>query len=52
VIGPALLLVGLLIALPVSFFGVGLVLSAIIGWALKTNGEQTHENSELLETNY
>jgi hypothetical protein len=50
--GPALLLITLLIALPVSFFGVGLVLSAVIGWALKTDAEQTHKDSELLETNY
>lgn len=50
--GPALLLIGLLIVLPVSFFGIGLILSAIIGWALKTNSEESHKDSELLETNY
>ena len=29
----------------------GGVVAAILGWALKENGEQTHEGSELIDLN-
>ena len=49
--GPVLILVVLLVVLPPTFMMLGFVLSAIIGWALKDNGEKTHEGSELIDLN-
>ena len=50
--GPALIVIALLVVIPVAVIISGGVLAAIIGTTLKINGEKTHEGSELLETNY
>ncbi len=41
----------LVVIVPVGIIISGGVLAAIIGYFLKTNAENTHEGSELLETN-
>jgi hypothetical protein len=40
------------IVLPVAFLITGTIGAVLIGWLLKTNGEVSHEGSELIETNY
>lgn len=50
-IGGLLVAIAIAIALPMSFFVLGAVFSAIIGWLLKDNGEASHEGSELIELN-
>jgi hypothetical protein len=42
----------LVIVLPVLFLIGGTIGAVLVGWLLKTNGEVTHEGSELIETNY
>jgi len=49
--GAVVIVIALVIALPVAFFVSGGVLAAIIGAALKINGEKSHEGSELIATN-
>jgi hypothetical protein len=51
-LGAAIIVVVIVVALPVAYLMTGGVLSAIVGWALKANGEDTHPNSELTELNY
>ncbi len=51
-LGAVIILVVLVVALPVSFLMTGGVLSAFVGWALKSNGEDTHPNSELTDLYY
>ena len=41
----------LVVIVPVGVLMSGGVLAGIIGWALRRNGEQTHEGSELIATN-
>lgn len=48
-LGPIVILVILLVAIPVAVMLTGAIVAAILGWALKENGEATHEGSELLE---
>ena len=50
-LGPILVVIAIVIALPSSFLIGGMVISAITGWALKENGEATHEGSELVDLN-
>jgi hypothetical protein len=52
VIGALVIAVIIVFLLPVAFLTSGAVGAAILGWLLKTNGEVTHEGSELIETNY
>ena len=52
VLGAIILAVVLVIALPVGFMLGGAAVAALLGWSLKTEGEETHQGSELLETNY
>lgn len=47
--GPIIILVVLLVAIPVSVAMTGAVVAGILGWALRDNGEATHEGSELIE---
>ena len=47
--GPIVILVVLLVAIPVGIAMSGAVVAAILGWALRDNGEATHEGSELVE---
>ena len=51
-IGALIIAVILVFVLPIAFLLSGAVGAAILGWLLKTNGEVTHEGSELIETNY
>lgn len=48
-VGVALILIVLLVALPVGVAMFGAVLAGLLGWTLKDNGEATHEGSELIE---
>jgi hypothetical protein len=52
VLGAAIIVVVIVVALPVAYLMTGGVLSAIVGWALKSNAEDTHPNSELTDLNY
>jgi len=51
-IGPILIVLTLVIALPVSFFVIGAVLSVILGHSLTKEGEYMNEGSELIELNH
>lgn len=48
-LGTLIFLVVLLVVIPVSVMMTGAVVSGVLGWALKDNGEHTHAGSELLE---
>lgn len=48
-VGPIVIIVVLLVAIPVGVAMSGAVVAGILGWALKSNGEATHEGSELIE---
>ncbi len=50
-LGALILAVVLLVVIPVSVMMTGGIVSAILGWALKDNGETTNEGSELLDLN-
>ena len=50
-LGAILLAVIIVVAIPVSVCMTGGIVSAILGWALKDNGEATHEGSELIALN-
>jgi hypothetical protein len=49
--GAVVIVIALVIALPIAFFVSGGVIAAVMGAALKINGEKTHEGSELIATN-
>ena len=48
-LGPIVIVVVLLIAIPVAIAMTGAVVAAVLGWGLKDNGEATHEGSELID---
>ena len=50
-LGALIIAVIIVIAIPVAIIMTGAVVAAILGWALKDNGEATHEGSELVELN-
>lgn len=50
-LGAVILAVILLVVIPVSVCMTGGIVAAILGWALRDNGEATHEGSELIELN-
>jgi hypothetical protein len=50
--GEAVMVIALVIALPVAIIISGGVLAGLIGAALNFNGQQSHQGSELIETNY
>jgi len=50
VVGPVLIVIALLL-LPVLMMLGGAVLSAILGWSVKTNVDAANEDSELLDLN-
>lgn len=50
-IGPAIIVLVLVVVIPVGVVMSGAVMAAILGWALKTDVEETHEGSELIELN-
>ena len=52
VIGALIIAVILVFLLPIAFLMSGGAGAAVLGWLLKVNGEETHEGSELIDTNY
>ncbi len=48
-LGAIILAVIIVVAIPVSIMMTGAIVSAILGWSLKDNGEATHEGSELVD---
>jgi hypothetical protein len=48
-LGAIILAVILVVAIPVSVIMSGALLSAVLGWSLRDNGEATHPGSELIE---
>ncbi|MEO6317369.1 MAG: hypothetical protein ABIP36_01165 [Acidimicrobiales bacterium] len=48
-LGAIILAVIILVAIPVSVMMSGGIVAAILGWALKENGESTHAGSELID---
>lgn len=51
-LGAVIIVLVIVVILPVTYFIMGGVVAAIVGWALKANGEATHPDSELTELNY
>ena len=49
--GALIIAVVLVVVIPVSVILTGAVVAGILGWALKDNGEATHEGSELIDLN-
>ena len=49
-VGAILIVVGLVLLIPAFLTG-GMVLAGILGWSLKSEGEASHEGSELIELN-
>jgi hypothetical protein len=49
--GPAIIIVILVVAIPVSVIMTGALIAAALGWFLRTDVETTHEGSELLDLN-
>ena len=43
--------IAMALVVPPLVFGGGLVLSAVLGWALKSEAEATHEGSPFIELN-
>ena len=50
-LGPLLIVVGLLVVLPISFFVIGTIISVVRGHTLRKEGEYMNEGSELIELN-
>jgi hypothetical protein len=50
-VGPVLISIIIVLVLPPLFLLGGLVFSAVLGWVLVDNGEETHEGSELIDLN-
>ena len=48
-LGAIILAVIIIVMIPVSMLMTGGVVASILGWALKDNGEATHEGSELID---
>ncbi len=46
------IIVAVLLLIPVGFLMSTTVAAAVIGWALKSNSDAEHADSELLDTNY
>lgn len=51
-LGALILALVIVVILPVTFFLIGSVLSAVMGWFLKESVEEAHEGSELVDLNY
>ncbi len=50
-IGPILITIVLIVALPLSFFGIGTFIAVLLGHFLTKEGEASNEGSELIELN-
>lgn len=46
------IIIAVLLLFPIGFLMSTTVAAGVIGWALKSNAEAEHADSELLETNY
>lgn len=51
VIGPVLIIVVLIAALPLVFFGMGTAIAVLLGHFLTKEGEASNEGSELIDLN-
>lgn len=51
-LGPIIITVVLLLAIPVGFLMSTSIAAAVLGFLLKDNAEKTNADSELLEKNY
>lgn len=51
-LGAVIIVLVIVVILPVTYLITGGVVAAIVGWALKANGEDTHPDSELTDLNY
>jgi hypothetical protein len=49
--GAVIIVVVLVVLIPVAVIMTGAVVAGILGWALKENGDTTHEGSELIDLN-
>jgi hypothetical protein len=49
--GALVITVILVVVIPVSVILTGALVASILGWALKDNGEASHEGSELIDLN-
>ncbi len=50
-LGPILMILALLVALPVTFFVMGTVIAVLLGQFLTKEGVAMNENSELIDLN-
>lgn len=50
-LGPIIIILVLLVALPITFFLIGTVVAVILGQFLTKNGEASNPDSELIELN-
>lgn len=50
-IGVVIIAIVLVIVIPVAVMMSGAAVAAILGWSLKTEGEASHEGSELIDLN-
>ena len=50
-LGAVIIVLVVVVVLPVLLMMSGGVYAAVLGWALKDNGEKTHEGSELIDLN-
>ncbi|HEY2815191.1 MAG TPA: hypothetical protein VGJ03_17125 [Acidimicrobiales bacterium] len=50
-VGVVIIVLLLVVVLPIVFILSGLLVAVVLGVALKSNGEASHEGSELIELN-
>ncbi|MGB6059780.1 MAG: hypothetical protein WBF71_16110 [Microthrixaceae bacterium] len=50
-LGPILMILVIVVALPISFFVIGTVIAVLLGHFLTKEGVAMNENSELIELN-
>jgi hypothetical protein len=51
VLGPIIIAIIIVIAIPVSLMLTGLIVSALFSWSLTTDAEARNEGSELIDLN-
>ena len=49
--GALIITIVLVVVIPISVILTGALIAGILGWALKDNGDATHEGSELIDLN-
>lgn len=50
-VGPIIIVIVLVVALPVGVMMSGAIASALLGWLVNDDVERSHEGSELLDSN-